>query len=260
MKKEQERTVSGWDTLPCPVCGGTQFTELFRKHGEPFSQCHGCKLVMINPRPVYDEVLQTYDADYSRAYAMKTDSKRRRAARVVRRLRRMQATGRWIDVGCSAGFIVEAAARAGYDAYGIDVEHWGIEHATNTLGLRNVHQGFLEDQKFPDSFFNVITSYEVIEHVPDLNRFVAELKRLLAPNGVLEISTPDIGHWRTPRKLESWNAILPSEHLYYFSLDTLSPLMKKHGLVITKQRFNLKPGLKVQIRHLQTLAATRSSS
>jgi 2-polyprenyl-3-methyl-5-hydroxy-6-metoxy-1,4-benzoquinol methylase len=249
MKKEREKTVTGWDTLPCPVCGGTRFTELFRKHGEPFSKCHGCGLVLINPRPVYAEVLQTYDADYSRAYAGKTDSKRRRAARTVRRLRRVQPAGRWLDVGCSAGFIVEAAKKSGYEAHGIDVEAWGIEHARKTLGLENVRQGFLEDQGYADGFFNVITSYEVIEHVPDLNRFVAELKRLLAPGGILEISTPDIGHWRRPRKLETWNAILPSEHLYYFSLDTLSRLLKKHKLVIARKRFNLKPGLKVQIRH-----------
>lgn len=131
----------------------------------------------------------------------------------------------------------------------MDVESWGISYAQNQLELENVKQGFLEEQNYPDAYFDVITVYEVIEHVPDLNGFVKELARLLKPTGVLEIGTPDVGHWRTPKPLHKWDAILPSEHLYYFSRATLSQLLLKHKLKVIKWRFNLKPGLRGFFSH-----------
>lgn len=238
-----------WDEIPCPVCDGTDFSHLFHKAGEPFVRCSGCGLILINPRPTYDHILKTYDAGYSQGYAKKTVTKRRRAKRNVRRIMRFVPTGRWLDVGCSAGFIVEAAKNAGYDAFGIDVESWGVEYARNTLGLDNVRKSYLEDLDYPDGYFDVITVYEVIEHVPNLHTFVAALKRLLAPGGIIEIRTPDVGHWRVPRKLETWGPILPSEHLYYFSHKTLDRLLERHGIETKAKGFNLKPGIRVYVGH-----------
>lgn len=212
--------------------------------------CDGCGLVLINPRPSYEQVLDTYGEDYGKGYAKKIDSKRRRAKKTVSRIcKNFVSSGRWLDVGCSAGFIVEAAKNAGYEAHGVDVEQWGVNFAQEQLKLDNVKQGFLGEQNYPDAYFDVITVYEVIEHVPDLNAFVKELARLLKPSGVIEIGTPDVGHWRTPKPLHSWGAILPSEHLYYFSRTTLSQLLHKHGLKVTKWRFNLKPGLRGYVTH-----------
>ncbi len=235
-----------WQHLDCPVCGGKHFTQLFEKAGEPFVQCDGCGLVLINPRPVYAQVLDTYDANYSKKYAKKIDTKRRRAKKFVSRITKgFVSGGRWLDVGCSAGFIVEAAQNAGFEAHGVDVEQWGVDYAQQELKLQHVRQGFLDQQAYPDAYFDVITVYEVIEHVPDLNAFVRELVRLLKPGGVIEIRTPDVGHWRTPKPLKDWEAVLPSEHLYYFSRATLGRLLEKHGLQVRRWGFNLKPGLRV---------------
>ena len=239
-----------WQRIACPCCGGADFRALFEKGGEPFVQCTGCGLILINPRPDPTDVIRIYDPAYSQGYASKADGKRRRARRMVARVRRLFVPqGRWLDVGCSAGFIVEAAQQAGFEAHGVDVESWGVTYARETLGLAHVTQGHLEEQHYPDGFFNVVSVYEVIEHVPDLNLFAAELKRLLAPGGVIEIRTPDVSHWRVPRPLETWYAVMPSEHLYYFNRATLGRLLARHGLRIVRQRFNLKPGLRVYAGH-----------
>ena len=78
---------------------------------------------------------------------------------------------------------------------------------------------------------------------------MAEISRLLAPRGIVEIRTPDAGHWRVPAQQETWEAILPSEHLYYFNRRTLGQLLEKHGLEIIRQRPSLKPGLKIYAAH-----------
>ena len=145
--------------------------------------------------------------------------------------------------------MVKAATEAGYEAWGVDIEAGGIAYGENQLGLSRLACGTLEEQRYPDAFFDVISAYDVIEHVPDLNRFVAELARILAPGGVIDIGTPDLGHWRVPRRLAEWQELKPSEHLYYFTRRTLGRLLARHGLAIRRKRLALKPGLKVQVGH-----------
>ena len=238
------------ETIDCPVCTSGDFDELFVKAQEQFSRCARCGLVLINPRPQARSLAATYDTQYSEFYVTKAEKKRRRVGRWVERIqRRYVDSGRWMDVGCSAGFVVEAAAQRGFDAYGVDVEAGAIRHARDQLRLDNVFCGALEQQDFAPGFFDVISLYDVIEHVPDLNATVATVARLLKADGVIEIRTPDVGHFRVPRDLASWSEIKPSEHLYYFDRGTLDKLMRKHGLAITARRFSFKPGLKVYIQH-----------
>ncbi len=240
-----------WEKIDCPVCGSTHFDPLFEKKGEPFVRCQNCGLMLINPRPVYDHVINTYDDDYSDFYIKKANKKMARFKRWAKSVQKLGARkGRWLDIGCSAGFVVKVAQGLGYDAYGVDVESHGIEFAQSTLGLKNVSQGMLEDKNYPAGFFDVISIYDVIEHVPDLNKFVAEISRILVKGGILDIRTPDEGHWRTPKDRATWNAIIPSEHLYYFNRKTLAMLLNKHGLKVVKQGFNFKPTLKTYAAHM----------
>ncbi|MCG8323935.1 MAG: class I SAM-dependent methyltransferase [Thiotrichales bacterium] len=239
-----------WERINCPVCDGDTFSPLFEKDNEPFVQCDTCTLVLINPRPVFKEVINTYTDDYSKAYAKKADKKQRRSLKRVRMAARLlDQPGRWLDVGCSAGFVVQAANACGFDGWGVDVEPWGIEYAKEHLQLNNLYHGMLEEQNFPDRHFKVISLYDVIEHVPDLNRLVGELARLLDGNGLIDIVTPDVGHWRVTRPLSEWKEIKPSEHLYYFSKQTLDRLFERHGLRIIRKRFSLKSSMKIVAAH-----------
>lgn len=239
-----------WESIDCPVCTEHCFTHLFDKGGEPFVRCRGCGLTLINPRPPFSTVRATYDAAYSAGYTVKAAEKSTRAARRVRRLaREFGGHGRWLDVGCSAGFVVKAAADAGFEAHGVDIEPAAVDYGRRQLGLTDLACGLLDEQRYPDGHFNIITAYDVIEHVPDLNPFVHELARLLTPGGMIEIGTPDIGHWRVPRALECWHEFKPSEHLYYFNRATLSRLLARHGLKVLRVRWTLKPGLKMVVAH-----------
>ncbi len=245
-----ETIIESWDEIACPICEGTSFTTLFTKQQEPFVECQQCSLTMINPRPVYTRILKGYTEDYSQWYIDKKDKKIRRAKRRVKIMKRLKPAGRWLDIGCSAGFILSVAKAAHYDTYGIEIDPLGVKHAREELGLENIFQGTFEEHHFDDNFFDIITMYDVLEHVQNLNEIVKELKRVLSINGVIEIWTPDIGHWRVPKSLIEWDAIKPSEHLYYFNKETLSMILQKHGLKIMSRRFSLKPGLKVFVTHV----------
>ena len=240
---------TGWERIECPVCAGVAFTHLFDKSDQPFVRCDGCTLVLINPRPRFDKIVGIYEADYSQRYVRKRDRKLWRARRRVRQIRRYVRGGRWLDIGCSACFILEAAKNADFDVYGSDVDPTGLEYGRREFGLQNLHHGFFEEAGYAPGFFDVITLYDVIDHVGDLNRTVEELARVLAPHGIIEIWTPDVGHWRRAQPLQTWDAIMPSKHLYYFDRHTLERLVSRHGLRTIRRRLTWKPGLRIYLRH-----------
>jgi 2-polyprenyl-3-methyl-5-hydroxy-6-metoxy-1,4-benzoquinol methylase len=234
------------DPIDCPICGNREFEYLFMKRGERFVRCLQCTLMLINPPPDVSVTNSTYDQHYSQAYIDKARKKLKRCAGWVARMqRRFDGRGKWLDVGCSAGFVVKAATDAGFDAYGVELEPAAVTFARDTLGLEKVSRGLLEEQGYPSEGFDVVTLYDVIEHVPNLNRLMAEMHRILAPEGIIEIRTPNVSHWRTPRDLSRWKEVKPSEHLYYFNQQTLRLLFEKHGFRTRYQRKMFKPALDV---------------
>jgi 2-polyprenyl-6-hydroxyphenyl methylase / 3-demethylubiquinone-9 3-methyltransferase len=105
----------------------------------------------------------------------------------------LHGPSRILDVGCGAGLAAEALARRGHDVLGIDAAGEAIEAARTHAegqGLRLAYRsGLAEDLLAEGLHFPVITSLEVIEHVPDASGFVRVLAALLEPGGVLVLST-----------------------------------------------------------------------
>jgi 2-polyprenyl-3-methyl-5-hydroxy-6-metoxy-1,4-benzoquinol methylase len=88
----------------------------------------------------------------------------------------------------------------------------------------------------------------VLEHVGDVNRFIAAISKLMTPGAVLYLTTPDIGHWRRPMNLAQWDVFTPPHHCIFFSDGNLRRLLRRHGLEIFQRRVAFKPGLKVFAR------------
>lgn len=92
-----------------------------------------------------------------------------------------------LDFGCGAGRVVTAGRQAGLDIYGADVFYGGSKtradaERTGLLGavIREIHDGRLD---FPDTFFDLVTNNQVMEHVDDLDAVLGEIHRVLKPGG-----------------------------------------------------------------------------
>ena len=158
---------------------------------------------------------------------------------VDRRVRRPLEGRRAIDVGCGAGLVAEPLARLGAAVVGIDAAPENVAAArahAAAVGLSIDYRAV--DLETVDERFDLVTCLEVIEHVPDPRRFVSALARVLAPGGLLIVSTPNRtarsrtlmitlaeGLGRIPRGTHEWSR--------FITPDELGAMLGEAGLTVT---------------------------
>ena len=128
--------------------------------------------------------------------------------------------GKVLDVGCSAGYFVEAALDRGFDATGLEPSTWLCERARERVGSERVLQGTFEVTSLEGSSFDAVTMWDVLEHVPDPLSFLRRAWGVLRPGGVLLLNVPARDTWMARLLGSHWPLLLP-EHLFYFSRRSL---------------------------------------
>jgi SAM-dependent methyltransferase len=137
-------------------------------------------------------------------------------------------SGRVLDVGCAYGFLLKYLRDEGYETFGVEVSRDAAQQAISRFGLQ-VSVKPLAETHFPDDHFDAITVWDVIEHFPDPVSEIVELRRILRPNGVLSIITPDSGSFQARLWGRRWVEYLrPEEHIYFFSRPVLTALLKRN--------------------------------
>ncbi len=241
------------DDPQCQVCAGCNCPPLIEHEGWTYYQCINCKLVFLAPMLTRTQLADLYanpDSGGTRAYFRKETSKLRRArgrARYLARTIEGQPAGRtFLDVGCSGGFMTQAALEVGFVPTGIDPDVDAVTHARkNYPGPTYAVGGLTEFAAQCEQEYDAVYCSEVLEHVPDANEFMAALAKLMAPSAVLYLTTPDISHWRRPKDLTQWDVFTPPHHCLFFSPNNLRKLFACHGLTIRRRQWAFKPGLKV---------------
>jgi SAM-dependent methyltransferase len=128
--------------------------------------------------------------------------------------------------------MVEAADRAGFEAYGVELSGRAVQYAREVLGLSNVFQGSIENVSFPAAHFDAITMYDVLEHVSSPHQALTEVVRILRPGGVFIAQLPSVDSWGFRLFGPLWCYTQPAAHLTYFGQRTLTRLMQQCGLAI----------------------------
>jgi 2-polyprenyl-6-hydroxyphenyl methylase/3-demethylubiquinone-9 3-methyltransferase len=161
--------------------------------------------------------------------------------------RRPLAGKRALDVGCGAGLLTEPLARLGADVTGVDAAPESIAvakaHAAGQGLVIDYRAGELSQLAAEGKGFDLVTSMEVVEHVADPAAFVAGLAALLAPGGLLVVSTPNRtplsrlamitlgeGLGRIPKGTHDWNKFLTPEELERLLSDAGLKVIDRKGL------------------------------
>ena len=117
------------------------------------------------------------------------------ALRWVNSIQSSSEDRRYLDVGCGNGFITELVAPGFGEAVGIDVEATRLEDFRAHVGNKSNFKILLMSAakiEFPSEFFPFITSFEVLEHVPDLDASVREMVRVCRQRGIIVVSVPQV--------------------------------------------------------------------
>lgn len=98
-----------------------------------------------------------------------------------------------LDAACGEGYGTHLLAEKALSVYGVDIDHNAIKHASDTYQQQNLNyqQSDVLNLNFEDDTFDVVVSFETLEHLAEHDELLAEFKRVLKPDGVMIISTPD---------------------------------------------------------------------
>ena len=225
--------------LRCPLCRGASRTWTARP-GRELRRCLSCRFAWVpegvmqteTGQSIYEDAsLFDEQADYYRDEST-IDAAEDKLAWVVAHAR---GGGRLLDVGANFGYFTRSAARR-FDACGIEPSpvavRWGREHLQAPIEVGSV------DDARPEFHgrFDVITLFDVIEHVPDPRAALSRCQEWLKPGGRLFISTPDAGSAVARLLDRSWWYIDLTQHVSLFTRGNLTQLLEQTGFATLATR------------------------
>ncbi|MBU1197126.1 class I SAM-dependent methyltransferase [Candidatus Micrarchaeota archaeon] len=191
-------------------------------------KCKQCHFVYVNPRLKSQFIVGGYSAAEDKTYVSQSEGRMATFRAGVRLMEKhMPKKGRVLDVGAAAGLFVKAAKENGWDAYGVEPSHWLARYGRETFGL-NLKQGTIHTAKYPDAHFDVVTFWDVLEHVPDPAADLKEAMRILKPGGLLVVNYPNFGSRLAKITGRKWWFLL-SVHLWYFTPKTMRDMLERNG-------------------------------
>jgi 2-polyprenyl-3-methyl-5-hydroxy-6-metoxy-1,4-benzoquinol methylase len=132
-----------------------------------------------------------------------------------------------LDIGCGEGFFLSNASKAGYTTKGVELSQDAAAYARREFGL-DVEGKPFEEMQLPENYFDVVTMWQVLEHLPCPLTILEKVHSVLKPGGLLVLSTPDIGG--IPAKILQrrwWN--IRRLHINQFTTKTLMDMLKNAG-------------------------------
>jgi 2-polyprenyl-3-methyl-5-hydroxy-6-metoxy-1,4-benzoquinol methylase len=232
----------------CPGCGQNDFQVLFESNMEDgdFAEeaaetvymipgtkwgrhvkCRICGLVYVNPIEKVGRINRAYSQRRSSDASIIRKIRLRNSRSQVELIKQYKNGTYLLDIGCGEGFFLFSASRSGYTTKGIELSQDAAEYARREFGL-DVEAKTFEGLRFPENHFDIITLWQVLEHVPNPRMILKEVYRILKPEGLLALSTPDIGG--LPARILGrrwWN--IRRLHINQFTTKTLVTVLKNIG-------------------------------
>lgn len=237
--------------MECIVCGqGPPFRPLYDRDGFFLVTCPSCTLVFQDPQPGPEILQQAYYHDEDFARALLGDLRATTLERAREKVPHLAATGvlkpglRVLDVGASSGAWLEVAAEHGLHAVGVEIGAATAQGARDR-GL-DVRTGTLEEvlpQLADGEPFDLITFWDVLEHLPDPRAELRLARELLAPDGRIAATFPNVAglyprltYRLFARRTGVWEYPELPVHLYDFSPRTARRLFQGQDLDVDTVR------------------------
>lgn len=225
----------------CPICNSSSFTDLFQckdqtasKESFPLIKCNQCSLVITSPRPDENSIGKYYESSdyishsgnsrslFDRIYFIARSIALRNKKKLISRYFN---SGKLLDYGCGAGSFLAYMKHSGWQAFGVEPSAKARDIAKESGAVIAASIEELQEEKF-----HMVTLWHVLEHIHQLNETVEKLKTKLAENGIILIAVPNYESFDATHYKNDWAAYDVPRHLWHFSQQSMSQLLKKHQL------------------------------
>jgi 2-polyprenyl-3-methyl-5-hydroxy-6-metoxy-1,4-benzoquinol methylase len=248
--------------MNCKTCGSSAIDVYLRSDVGEIYKCTSCETVFLSPERQESAAESLYAQDYfteREGYFFHdgvVDESGQESPHIAdfrAGLALIEAhslrSGSLLDIGCATGSFLSLARAKGWECRGVEVSAFAAARARERTGCE-IFCGKLEDAPFGNGAFDVITMWDLLEHLPDPRRGLEKARALLKPTGLLLVNTPNensllrqvarflyrgSGGWMTAPV----NRLYHRYHLYYFAAGTLDALLRRAGLEVVEM--NTKP-------------------
>ncbi len=248
--------------MNCNLCGSSLIARLFDTGGCEVVKCRKCGLVFLPPRVATDDI---YSEDYfvqRKDYFFNdgvTDASGEESAHISDFREGLawietyeRPPGRLLDIGCAMGAFLSIARDNGWQCHGVERSAYAASVARQRHSGIEIFAGRLRDKGYPSGFFDVITMWDVIEHLPDPLEELKEVRRILKPGGLLLVNTPNekallrgmaglIYKYSGGRVKYPVARLYHEFHLYYLDTETLALYFEKAGMNVVAMTKKVMP-------------------
>ena len=232
----------------CPLCAGTELKAKYRvchisgdslhswaeNGGFPAStvvECRNCGFLCKKDRPTLAYLGEHYagsSAEYLERVA-EDHPTIREDFRAARRLLHdaFPKGGSILDVGCASGFFLESLG-SGWEKHGLEIFRLAAQRARERTGIV-VHESDISGARFHDKSFDVVSSFDVVEHLAEPMQFFREARRILKPRGRLILGTGNCRSFSALMSRQRWSYLSIPEHVSFFSPHPLRVGLRRAG-------------------------------
>ena len=225
----------------CPICLGSDFRTHFACEDKTVSHetfsikvCVNCTLGITSPRPEQEKLSSYYQSSEYISHSGKASGIISGAYLLARKftlrwkrnlLQNFYKEGSLLDYGCGTGEFLHTMQSAGWSIQGIEPSDVARKKATELTG-RTIETTITT---FKPETFHAITLWHVLEHVPDLNEKLNELRVLIKQHGIIFIAVPNYLSADSVFYKEHWAGYDTPRHLWHFTKESMTRLLEKSG-------------------------------
>ena len=225
----------------CRLCGPSDFRCFLEKDGYHLGRCTKCGLLQVTDdlgaldlTEVYDQ--EFFDETYCSIQTNKS-SREKEYEKCDLRLQEIETLlpgrGSILDIGCSFGFFLDVARQRGWKVAGVEVGEYAARVAREDLGLE-VFDEALDEVDLPQGHFDVVTLWNVIEHLKDPVGDLRRVNNSMREGGLLVFTTGDVDSYLRRLQGSLWRSFIPPVHLVNFSVKTVVRLLEASGFAVAR--------------------------
>jgi 2-polyprenyl-3-methyl-5-hydroxy-6-metoxy-1,4-benzoquinol methylase len=211
--------------MPCPVCQKEGVTPVLKKEDLVLISCVNCGLVRLKDLSSKFDI-KNYDYYENRLNVplqkLYNPINEKRYTYILQRMEKYRKNNEIMDIGCGMGQFLAVAKKFHWKTTGTEIAPYAIE-ICRQFG-NNVLNSDLLSLDLRENYYDVVTMFEVLEHLTRPREYITKISKILRKEGVLILTTPNFSSITRFLVKENWR-VINQEHLFYFVPRSLKSLL-----------------------------------